>query len=204
MTSEICLFSFSLSAVFCVPKFFCPSLLVCFVLTFLSYGICHFSFVIRHTDSSLLPSDTTQINFPALSHLGGPLSGLAPCSTRTHLHTHTHLLFHSLSSTQSLNHTDRRAKPLPDSHTHSVHTHSQSKQWFTTSLFSNVLLASSLLLPFVTADRPWQQHISILPLSSLSAHAVFHQPDLLRSSQFLSILGRKTWGYKHGIHTDAL
>lgn len=46
-------------------------------------------------------------------------------------------------------------------------TNTHAKQWFTTSLFSNVLLASSLQHPFVTTDRSWQQHLSILPLSSV-------------------------------------
>lgn len=46
-------------------------------------------------------------------------------------------------------------------------TNTHPKRWFTTSLFSNVLLASSLQHPFVTADRCWQQHPSILPLSSV-------------------------------------
>lgn len=51
-------------------------------------------------------------------------------------------------------------------HTH-THRCKQNGRWFTTSLFSNVLLASSLQHPFVFTDRSWQQHLSILPLPSL-------------------------------------
>lgn len=51
-------------------------------------------------------------------------------------------------------------------HTH-THRCKQNGRWFTTSLFSNVLLASSLQHPFVFTDRSWQQHLSTLPLPSL-------------------------------------
>lgn len=51
-------------------------------------------------------------------------------------------------------------------HTH-THRCKQNGRWFTTSLFSNVLLASSLQHPFVFTDRSWQQHLSTLPLLSL-------------------------------------
>lgn len=52
--------------------------------------------------------------------------------------------------------------------------------WFTTLLFSSMLLASSLQHPFVFADRSWQQHLPIHTLSlAPSAHAGTLNCDLL-------------------------
>lgn len=62
-------------------------------LSFLSLGVCYFSPVIRHVDSSLSPSNTTKINFPVLSHAGGPQWGytctcISFTNTRTRKHPH--------------------------------------------------------------------------------------------------------------------
>lgn len=119
-----------------------PSLLS--LLSFLSPGVCYFSPVIRHVDSSLSLSNTTEINFPAGEHMGGLQSGPHLCHTHF-IHPHTH-----------------RRTPTCDTY-RSKH----AGRWFTTTLFSNVLLASSLQHPFVFADRSWQQHLSILALPSL-------------------------------------
>lgn len=138
----------------------CPSLSGFFVLPFLSLSVGYFSPVIRHTDSSLSPSDTTKINFPALCRLGGPQSGLAPCSlghTCTRPHKRTFCFIHPRSHWG----VHRQA------HIKYTQVQTHSYRWVTTSLFSNVLLVSSLQHPFVTAGRSWQQHLSILPLSSL-------------------------------------
>lgn len=74
-----------------------------------------------------------------------------------------------------------------------THTHTYSYRWFTTSLFSNVLLASSLQHPFVTVDRSWQQHLSILPLSSLRQPTLcFSQPWPSPQLGFFLNFGRRT------------
>lgn len=93
MCIVFCFFFFALSSP-CLPS----------LLSFLSLGVCYFSPVIRHADSSLSPSNTTKINFPALSHVGGHTSGhTCTCISFTHTfaetpaqaymtHTHTHTL----------------------------------------------------------------------------------------------------------------
>lgn len=157
-------------------------------LSFLSLGVCYFSPVIRHADSSLSPSNTTKINFPALSHVGGPQWG-------THLYMHF-IYPHTRWNTRT--------------GAHDTHTRAQrckhAGQWFTTSLFSNVLLVSSLQHPFVFAGRSWQQHPSILPLPSL------RQPTLncdllplLNSILFLELFEKQGRNIVHvnGCYSDA-
>lgn len=94
---------------------------------------------------------------------------------------------------------------------HMTHTHAHTRckhagQWFTTSLFSNVLLVSSLQHPFVFAGRSWQQHPSILPLPSR------RQPTLncdllplLNSILFLELFEKQGRNIVHvnGCYSDA-
>lgn len=151
------------------------------LVSFLSLGVYYFSPVIRHADSSLSPSNTTRINFPALSHVGGPQSG-----THLYMHfIHPHICWNTRTGTY-------------DTHTH-------AGWWFTTLLFSNVLLAPSLQHPFVFADRSWQQHLSIHTFSLPPSRRYFQlrpptQPPrpaelTLVFSVFWKKKKKKTWNF---------
>lgn len=84
-----------------------------------------------------------------------------------HSSTHTHI-------------GERSPPPPPCSVTSDTHRGKHAGRWFTTSLFSNVLLASSLQHPFVFADGSWQQHLSILAFAlAPSAHTISFSCDLL-------------------------
>lgn len=107
------------------------------------------------------------------------------------LHLGTHLYTYAQTLSVSFTHTVTKAHRQAHIRCTQVQTHSY--RWFTTSLFSNVLLASSLQRPFVTADRSWQQHLSILPLSSLCQPTLcFPQlwPPPPELGLFLSFRGR--------------
>lgn len=104
----------------------------------------------------------------------------------TYIDTPTQTLSISFTFTHMVVKAQRQVPIYP----HTRHTHTHSYWWFTTSLFSNVLLASSLQLPFVTADRSWQQHLSILPLSLLCQPTLFL--STVTSVSFLT--WRKNWG----------
>lgn len=82
--------------------FHCPYFLVFSALPLLSCLFFYFSPVMRHTDSSLSPSNSTEINFPELFHLGGPLSEFGTFSARdTPVRIHTGFLSPSPTVTKA-------------------------------------------------------------------------------------------------------
>lgn len=185
--------SFPVGVFLYVSEFLSFLFTISLIPTFPSYGVLPFFFcyqshifisvALRHHLNqfpSTLPSWRASVRAHTLQH-------------GTHLHTHTHIWARTFSFIHFHPHSLRNTQTLPH------HIHTQSKQWFTTSLFSNVLLASSLLLPFVTADKPWQQHISILPLSSLCQPTQFfcNLTSFLQYIFLLMLRGRR----EDGIHT---
>lgn len=93
-----------------VPQFFSPCLLLFTALTSWYSLLCHFylvfffyfSPVMRHTDSSLSPSNSPEINFPELFHLEGPLSEFGIFSARdTPVRIHTGFLSPSPTVTKA-------------------------------------------------------------------------------------------------------
>lgn len=172
------------------PGILCSSISISWCLLFFSCNQTHrfISVALRHYLNqfpSPFPSWRAAVRVGTL-HLG------------THLYTYAQTL--SISFTHTVTKAHRQA------HIRCTQVQTHSYRWFTTSLFSNVLLASSLQHPFVTADRSWQQHLSILPLSSLCQPTLcFPQlwppPPRARS---VSKLQRKKWGsYKNGCYIDA-
>lgn len=132
----------------CIVFFLCPALLSqSSVFPVISISECLLFFSCNQTRRFI---------YVALKHHRNQLPSALPRRRAAHLYIHC---IHP--------HTRWNA----GAHDTHAHTHTQrckhAGRWFTTSLFSNVLLASSLQHPFVFADRSWQQHLSMLPLPSL-------------------------------------
>lgn len=185
-------FFVSLAVVFLrvLPLSLCLSPLVSFVLLFAI--LCFFAAFLLQSDTQIHLCHS-QMPAKSISQHSSILEGhcqvwhLAAPGTYLYAFTHICRHFHSLSPTQLLKHREWFTQTLNAPRRHTKHLHTQhSKWWFTTSLFSNVLLASSLPLPFVTTDRPCNSiYPSHLYPHSVSPRCFFFQPDLIPFASFL-------------------